>query len=216
MSGTVGISVCPTVMIDDQDEYRRQMEQIAKYATRVHIDLGDGEFAKKLIAVEDIWWPAGVRADLHVMFKHPFEHVAAFKALTPQMVIIHAEADGDFFAFAREMHGHGIEVGVALLQDTPVEAITPAIEVIDHVLIFSGSLGQNGGKADFRLLHKIAQLKQIKPQLEFGWDGGANDENARQLANGGVDVINCGGYLHGKDPLDAWRKIHRALGTDAA
>lgn len=208
-----GATICPTVMTDDPDEFASQMTEIAQYATRVHIDIGDGVFARQLLGPEDIWWPAGMRADLHVMYERPFEHAEAYKALSPQMVIVHAEADGDFFAFADDMHAHQIEVGVALLQQTPAEAIIPALGVIDHVLIFSGSLGHHGGKIDFQLLQKISRLQQLKPQLEFGWDGGANAENARALANGGVDVINCGGYLHGDNPLEAWKKIQHAVGN---
>lgn len=211
----MAVTICPTVMTDDVDEYRRQMEEIAQYATRVHIDLGDGVFTRKFLSVEDVWWPAGMRADLHVMYKEPFLHIPAMKALAPQLVIVHAEADGDFMAFAREMHRHGIEAGVALLRETPVEAIVQALEVIDHVLIFAGTLGQNTGPGGVNLdvLVKAKQLKLIKPQLEIGWDGGANDQNAKALADGGVEVINCGGYLHGADPIAAWHTIQRAVGN---
>ncbi|QQS19690.1 hypothetical protein IPL85_05495 [Candidatus Saccharibacteria bacterium] len=213
----MSVTVCPTVTTDDSDVYREQMEVIATYATRVHIDLADGIFARKLTAVEDVWWPGGMRADLHVMFKEPFLHVAALKALGPQLVIVHAEAEGDFMAFAREMHRHGIEAGVSLLRETPVEAIIPALELIDHVLIFAGTLGQNTGPEGVNLdiLAKAKQLRALKPQLEIGWDGGANDTNAGQIMESGVDVINCGGYLHGNDPIAAWHQIQRVLGNES-
>lgn len=210
----MAVTVCPTIMTDDPEEYQAQIEETVAYATRLHIDVGDGIFTRKLIPIEDVWWPGGMRADLHVMFKEPFEHVAALRALAPQLVIVHAEAEGDFPAFAQAMHRSGIEVGVALLQDTPAQAIIPGLEMIDHVLIFSGSLGHNGGSADVSLLEKVHILKQIKPQLEFGWDGGASDKNARTLAEGGIDVINCGGYLHGADPLAAWHTIQAAVGNE--
>jgi ribulose-phosphate 3-epimerase len=212
----MSVTICPTVTTDDYETYRLQIEQCAQYATRVHIDLGDGVFTRKLTAVEDVWWPAGMRADLHIMFQEPFVHIPAIIALGPQLVIVHAEADGDFMAFAREMHRHGIEAGVSLLQDTPVEAILPALEVIDHVLIFSGDLGHFGGQADLGLLDKARQLRALKPSLELGWDGGANDKNAQALAEGGIDVINCGGYLHGPNPAAAYRVINRIVKSDHA
>ncbi len=212
----MAVTICPTVMTDDADVFRCQMEEIAAYATRVHVDLGDGVFAPKFLSVEDVWWPAGMRADLHVMFQQPFRHVAAFKALGPQLVIVHAEADGDFMAFAHEMHRHGIEAGVALLRETPVEAIIQALPVIDHVLIFAGTLGENTGSTGVNLdvLAKAEQLRKLKPQLEIGWDGGANATNARELMEGGIDVINCGGYLHGDDPIAAWHAIQRTVGNE--
>ena len=212
----MSVTICPTVTTNDPEAFRLQMEEIATYAARVHVDLADGIFARKLTAIEDVWWPGGMRADLHVMFQQPFQHVAAFKALGPQLVIVHAEADGDFMAFAHEMHRHGIEAGVALLRETPVEAIIQALPVINHVLIFAGILGENTGSTGVNLdvLAKAEQLRRLKPQLEIGWDGGANDTNAQQLMEGGIDVINCGGYLHGADPLAAWRAIQRTVGNE--
>lgn len=211
----MSVTICPTVMTEDPQLFQTQMEEIAKYATRVHIDLGDGVFAPAFTPVDDVWWPGGMRADLHVMFQEPFQHIPALKALGPQLVIVHAEADGDFMAFAREMHRHGIEVGLALLRETPVEAIALALSDVDHVLIFAGTLGRNTGSqgVDLGVLSKAAQLRKLKPQLEIGWDGGANDTNARQLMDGGIDVINCGGYLHGANPIAAWHTIQHVVGN---
>ena len=201
-------------MTDDADVFQRQMEEAAAYASRVHIDLGDGVFTRNLVAIEDIWWPGGVRADLHVMHKKPFDHIEAMLALMPQLIVVHAEAEGDFISFAKLAHRHGIEAGVCLLQETPVSAIAPALEYIDHVLVFSGVLGQRG-TADLQLLEKVRDLKKHKPQLEIGWDGGVNDQNARELAEGGVDVLNVGGYLHGDNPPEAYQTLLRNVGRAA-
>lgn len=205
--------ICPTVTTDDPAVYKLQVEETISYAHRLHIDLSDGIFTRnKLTEIEDVWWPGGVRADLHVMYQRPFEHLAALVALRPQLIIVHAEAEGNFMDFAAEAHKHGVEVGVALLPDTPVEAILPALGVIDHVLIFSGNLGHFGGHADMGLLGKAQRLRDIKPRLEIGWDGGVNAQNARLLALGGIDVLNAGGYLHGaKDSKAAYATLKAAI-----
>ena len=194
----MAVSICPTITTDDPQVYKLQIEQTLSYAHRIHIDLSDGVFTRnKLMAIEDIWWPGGVRADLHVMYQRPFEHLPALLGLRPQLIIVHAEAEGDFMGFAAECHKHGIEVGVAILPETPVEAVQPALEVIDHVLIFSGNLGHFGGHADLGLLGKAQRLRSLSHRLELGWDGGVNDKNAQLLALGGIDVLNAGGFLHG-------------------
>jgi len=202
------VTICPTITTNDPDTYARQVELTLTYAHRIHIDLADGIFTNRLIDIESVWWPGGVRADLHVMYERPFDHAEALLVLRPQLIIVHAESDGDFLAFANACHHYGIEVGVALLPETPVEAIYPALHLIDHVLIFSGHLGHFGGHADMSLLGKVQELKRLKPQLEIGWDGGVNDKNARALALGGVDVLNAGGYLHGaKAPKTAYMEL---------
>lgn len=202
-------TICPTVTADNPHTFRQQMERIAVFATRVHIDLADGILAPhKLIDIDKVWWPGGVRADLHVMLQKPMEHIETYRALGPQLVIVHAEAEGDFEAFAKTMHSHGMETGVALLQTTPVSLIAPALHLIDHVLIFSGSLGQFGGQADLALLDKVRQLRALKPTLEIGWDGGINDQNVKSLAAGGVDVLNVGGFIQrSPDPEAAYQAL---------
>lgn len=206
-------TICPTVTAHDADEYRNQMNRLSSFATRIHIDLADGQFTPvKLLGVDQVWWPGGVRADLHVMYKRPFDHTKVYLSLSPQMVVVHAEADGDFVPFANLLHRHGIEVGVALLQQTPVEFIRPALPFIDHVLIFSGNLGHFGGQADTSLLEKVAELRRLKPQLEVGWDGGINDQNAQVLARGGVDVLNTGGFIqHAANPALAYQALFRQV-----
>lgn len=202
-------SICPTVTAENPHIFREQMERVAEFALRVHIDLSDGSLAPNtLIDLDKVWWPGGIRADLHAMLAHPFEHVELYRALGPQLVIVHAEAKGDYAEFARIMHGHGIETGIALLPDTDVEAIIPGLDMIDHVMIFSGKLGFFGGDADLRLLDKVKRLKELKPMLEIGWDGGINDQNVRKLVEGGVEVLNVGGYIHrSKNPGEAYETL---------
>lgn len=206
-------TVCPAILASDPHDFRAQMESASKFAVRLHIDLSDGLFAPtKTIPIDQIWWPGGVRADLHVMHKRPFNHLRAMLALQPQMIIVHAEADGDFEAFAKRAHERGVQTGVALLPGTRPEILQQAIKDIDHVLIFSGSLGRYGGKADLSLLEKVNILKTMKPQIEIGWDGGVNDENAKALADGGIEVLNVGGYIHhADDQAAAYHRLRVAI-----
>lgn len=208
-------TICPTVTAQNEDEYRRQMERVARFATRVHIDLADGVLAPaKLISIDKVWWPGGVRADLHVMYRRPFEHAKLLIELRPQLIIVHAEAEGDFVRFAETVHRHGIEVGVALLPQTSPELIRPAMRWIDHVLIFSGNLGHFGGQADLRLLTKVKHVRALKPQLEISWDGGINDRNARALSMSSVDVLNVGGFIHhAADPMKAYDMLEKVVAS---
>jgi len=189
-------TVCPTVTADTFESYQHQLNRLAGFALRIHIDVADGTLTpNSLVPLDQVWWPGGVWTDIHLMNSRPLDYIDTLLALSPQLVIVHAEGQGSFEEFALTMRRHSIETGVALLQETPVEAIVPALPLIDHVLIFSGTLGSYGGKVDLSLLDKVADLKRLKPQLEIGWDGGVNDKNVRLLAEGGVDVLNVGGFI---------------------
>lgn len=207
-------TLCPTITAETPEKYRLQMERVEPFAERIHVDVADGLLApRKLVGFDQIWWRGDRTIDLHVMYQCPLEHAEILLALAPRLIILHAEAEGNFMAFADTLHHHGIEAGVALLPETPVENIKPALELIDHVLIFSGNLGYQGGSAaDLALLDKAKQLRALKPGVEIGWDGGVNDQNARQLAEGGVDVLNAGGFIqHAVDPISAYAKLEEAI-----
>ncbi|HUD06229.1 MAG TPA: hypothetical protein VMR18_04940 [Candidatus Saccharimonadales bacterium] len=207
--------ICPTITVNNPKDYQSAIGMISRFALRIHIDLANGTMTPShLVDVDKVWWPGGVRADLHVMYKQPFVYSETYLALAPQLVIVQAEAEGDFDKFSTLLHGHGVEVGVALLADTPTSLIESSLEFIDHVMIFSGNLGYYGGQADLSLLPKVKRLKSLKPRLEIGWDGGINDTNIRQLADGGVDVLNVGSYIgRAHNPDEAYATLESKLSS---
>ncbi len=119
--------------------------------------------------------------------------------MQPHMVIIHVESMFHHMHFAAELHKEGILAGLAILPSTPITNIEQILNSFDHLLIFSGHLGHFGGQADLALLNKVQEAKVHHPDLEFGWDGGVNSENAKQLANGGIHVLNSGGAIQKAD-----------------
>jgi len=81
------------------------------------------------------------------------------------------------------------------LKPTVPEVVRSYIEIVDHVMIFSGTLGQHGGEASMMQLEKIRLVKRIRTNVEIGWDGGVSVENAFTLVHSGVDVLNVGGAI---------------------
>lgn len=201
--------VCPTITSETMEGYNKQLQEVANFADRIHIDLADGVFTpNKLTEIKDVWWPAGLTADIHLMYQAVEPFVKQLGALKPNMVIVHAESSGRFNDIANLLNHYEIKVGVALLADTPVDKILPAMDIIDHVLIFSGDLGHFGGTAQLDLLNKVRIIRKHKPGIEIGWDGGINSNNASKLCLGGIDVLNVGGAIHNSEnPRAAYDKL---------
>ncbi len=206
--------ICPTVTAFEPHEYRAQMERAASFAQRIHIDLMDGEFAPSVSPdLLQIWWGHNVLADIHLMYQRPMDHLQQILKLRPHMVIVHNEADVHHMHFAAELHKEEIKVGLAILQDTPAEYAAQIMHSFDQVLVFSGDLGYHGGKADLKLLDKVAFIRAHHPEVEIAWDGGINDENAGALVAAGVDVLNVGGYIQkSADPATAYAKLLDIVG----
>ncbi len=200
--------ICPTVTTNDVSAYGPQVEKVATFAKRIHIDVADDDFARALVPIEKVWWPQGLVVDIHAMYKRPLEHIETLVSLAPSLVVIHAEAEGDLVGMLQHLQTCGISPGIAILQDTPISKVEELIAVADHVLIFSGVLGSFGGHADLSLLEKVEFIRGLRPDIEIGWDGGANEENVARLAMGGIDVINVGGAIQkADDPEAAYAKL---------
>ena len=130
------------------------------------------------------------------------------------MVIIHNEANVHHMHFAAELHKAGILAGLAILRDTPIEYAYQIMHSFDHVLVFSGHLGYHGGEADLGLLDKVHKIRVHHPEVEIGWDGGINDQNARQLVAGGVQILNVGGFVQrAANPAAAYQTLLASLGA---
>jgi ribulose-phosphate 3-epimerase len=201
--------ICPTVTAYDPVEYRKQMARITPFAERIHIDLMDGNFAPtKSPELDRIWLPAGKISDIHLMYSQPADFLLQLIKLKPNLVIIHNEAHVHHMHFAAELHKAGIKAGLALLQDTPVEYAEQIMHSFDHILIFSGNLGHHGGEANLELLEKVKQVRAHHPDVEISWDGGINNQNAGQLIDSGVDVLNVGGFIQAAvDPAAAYATL---------
>lgn len=207
------IHICPTVTAFDTHAYRQQMETAASFAERIHIDLMDGEFAPSMSPdLLQVWWPHNVRADIHLMYQRPMDHLQQLIKLKPNMVIIHNEVDVHHMHFAAELHRRDIKTGLALLKETPIQWAEQIMHSFDQILIFSGHLGYHGGQADLDMLEKVKFVRKHHPAAEIAWDGGIDDNNANRLVEAGVRVLNVGGFIQKtSDPEAAFNTIKQSL-----
>lgn len=201
--------IAPTMLCETEDDYKATVERLHPFAQRVHIDLTDGEFAPTFtVGVNQLWWPQEWVVDIHAMVAHPSQYVDALIQLHPNSVIFHAEASEDLTPTITKLKQAGVKAGVALLKPTVPSEVSNYIEIADHVLVFSGDLGHYGGTASLMQLEKVRLIRKIHPEVEVGWDGGANVENVFSLAQGSVDVINCGGAVNkAADPPAAYKQM---------
>jgi ribulose-phosphate 3-epimerase len=207
--------ICPTVTAFGVHDYRSQIETLETFSERLHIDLMDGVFAPtKSPEISQLWLPDKLTSDIHLMYQKPADVIDSLIKLKPNLIIVHFEAELDYESLPVSLQLSGIKAGLAVLSETPIEECLEVIKYFDHVLIFSGKLGYHGGSADMALLEKIRLIRHAYPGVEIGWDGGVNNENVASLAEGGVDVLNVGGYIHSsKTPAKNYQLLNSLLPT---
>jgi ribulose-phosphate 3-epimerase len=205
--------IAPAVLAENTIAYKEQMDRIAGFAERVHIDITDGEFAPTFtVGINDLWAPEGWLVDVHVMAHNLQEYVPKLIALRPNMIIVHAEARSDVLGALNQIKQADIRAGLALLRPTVPKTVEQLIQTAEHVLIFSGELGRFGGTASLMQLEKIRLVKGINPQAEIGWDGGVTVDNAYSLVQGGVDILNVGGAIQkSSDPRGTFARLQQEI-----
>ncbi len=203
------VSIVPAILTNNRQDFRAQVERINVFTRRVQIDVTDGIFAPtETLDITNIWWPKNWDADLHLMAAKPSEHMDTILKLGPSLCILHAEASEDLMPSFTALKSAGIKTGLALLPGTYPGNVKQYIDAVDHVLIFAGQVGVQGNPADLMQMEKIALVRNMKPEVEIGWDGGANMTNVRALAHADLDVINVGSAIsHAENPAAAFEKL---------
>jgi ribulose-phosphate 3-epimerase len=73
------------------------------------------------------------------------------------------------------------------------------LSTIDHLVVFTGKLGHNGGEFRADCLEKIAQARAINPNLEIAVDGGLDQRTARLAVEAGANLLDVGSFIHDAD-----------------
>ena len=109
------VSIVPSILTDNKQDYRAQVEKINVFTRRVQIDVTDGKFAPtQTLDVTNVWWPKNWQADLHLMVTNPSEHLDTVLKLNPSLCILHAEAGEDLLPTFQALKEAEIKVGVEI------------------------------------------------------------------------------------------------------
>ena len=183
------VVITPTITTADPHKYREHLEKISTFSEGVHLDFADGIFAPtELLPLEEAWRSDDLITHAHIMYQKPLDVIDDIINLEADLVILHAESD-DVKKCLELLIDNGTRTGIAMLPETSV------IDLFDHVLVFGGNLGHQGGTADLDQLKKVERLKTAYPDVELAWDGGVNDKNIKQIKDAGISVINVGGFI---------------------
>lgn len=201
--------IVPTITTDNQDIFDNNLKNFSQFSKRIHIDTSDGTFAATtMVGLDKMDFPDDLQIDLHLMTAKPSQYLQRVIELKPSLCIVHVEVDDDLMGMAQSLHGAGIKFGLALLKGTFPLRAQQLISEADHMMIFSGSLGEQGGQADLLQCEKVPLIRGLKENIEISWDGGANLSNVRAITHAGVDVINVGGAItNAPDPAAMYKAL---------
>ena len=209
-------SIAPTINATTPEDYARRINNVKSLASRLHVDVGDGVFTDvKTVGLSQVYDIDAVPLDLHLMMMHPESQLENIISLQPQLVIVHYEVEFDREAFFRELRAMDIKVGLAINVETMIVQVRDLLPSIDHLLVFTGKLGHNGGEFRADCLEKIAQARAINPDLEIAVDGGLNQETGRLAVEAGANLLDVGSFIHdAPDPEIAYIAVEAIASSE--
>lgn len=203
--------IAPSVLAADFANLQRDIEMInTSEADWFHIDIMDGVFVPNISfgmpVLEAIAKHAKKTIDVHLMIVDPDRYIKTFADLGANVLTVHYEACNHLHRTLQAIKAAGMKAGVALNPHTSVTLLEDVINDIDLVCIMSVNPGFGGQSFIENTYEKVRQLKALitkkgaTTQIEI--DGGVTNQNAKQLAEAGADVLVAGSYVFkATDPI---------------
>ena len=206
------IKVAPSLLAADYlrigDEVRRAAAAGADY---LHFDVMDGSFVPPITFGADMVRRVaglGLPVDVHLMIRHPENHIEAFAAAGARIITVHAEAVTHLHRVLHAIREAGCLAGVALNPATSHEALRYVLGDFDLALVMTVNPGFGGQKLIPACIDKVAAVRGMLNDAGLSAivevDGGVNVETAPKLIAAGADMLVAGSALYGASDVEAF------------
>ena len=165
-----------------------------------HLDVMDGRFVPNIsfgpMLIEFFRKATTKVCDVHLMIEAPGNYAEAFKKAGADILTVHMEACTHLHRNVQQIKSLGMQAGVAINPNTPVESLKDILADIDLVCLMSVNPGFGGQSFIPYTITKIKQLRKmideqsLKVKIEI--DGGVTLDNAKSIIDAGADVLVAG------------------------
>jgi ribulose-phosphate 3-epimerase len=209
--------IAPSILSANFGNLDRDVEMINhSEADWFHIDIMDGVFVPNISfgfpVLEAVNRKAKKIKDTHLMIVNPDQYIETFKKLGTDYLTVHYEVCPHLHRTIQAIKDTGMKAGVALTPHTNIHLLDDVIQDLDLVLVMSVNPGFGGQKFIENTYKKVADAKELIIQKNSSAliqvDGGVNLDNAKKLADAGVDVLVAGSTVfNAENPLQMIKNL---------
>jgi ribulose-phosphate 3-epimerase len=182
--------IIPAILVQDDQEFRERMSLVSGLTEWVQLDVLDGTLYPNaswcdfdFLATE----PLPAKLELHLMVDDPGQLIEGAVGIESiGRIIWHVEADGDHIEMLKFVRSNGIQTGIAISPDTPIEALVPFRDWVDEILVLGVQPGFSGQALIPEMVEKARQINLMFPTIALGFDGGITTESIPDLRQAGV------------------------------
>lgn len=199
--------IAPSMLAADFLHLEKDVELVNNHADLFHLDIMDGTFVPNISygfpIVEAIAKKATKPMDAHLMIIHPEKYVERFAKVGVQMLSFHLNAVDNAGQVLAQIRAAGLQPGLAINPDIPVEKLFPYLGQCDYVVlmsVFAGFGGQKFIEATYERLAAVkAEIKRQGASCLIQVDGGVTAANAGKLVAYGADILVAGSAVFRAD-----------------
>ena len=189
--------IIPAILTNSSEEFEKIISLIEPYATRVHLDIGDGVFVpnETIKGYSELGLVStSLKFDVHLMVKNPLGQLLHWNKENIDRFIIHVESE-DVATVIKEIRGMGKNVGLALNPDTSMRHVEPFIGSTDFIHFMTVNPGFQGRDFLDHVIEKIRSFRKKYPEVLIAVDGGINPTTAESVIEAGADMLISGSFI---------------------
>lgn len=193
------IEIIPAILTDKEEEFIRLVRVLeAAGVTRVHLDIGDGEFVstKTISGHEELRrLQTSLKFDVHLMVKDPEHYCDHWHGTSADRFIVHVESTDMMATLAEHCQSHGHQLWAAKNPETPLGVLTGLQCHLDGAMFMTIHPGQQGNPFIPEVLEQIKLFTSERPDIPVMVDGGITPTTAGQCIAAGARALVSGSYV---------------------
>jgi ribulose-phosphate 3-epimerase len=217
----VAARIAPSILSADFACLGDAIDAVAPVADMLHVDVMDGHFVPNLTigppVVASLRKHTGLYLDCHLMMTNPGDYLEAFRKAGANGCTVHVEVEGTG-ALIDGMRDVGLDVGLAVNPETPLDVAEPWLDRIDLLLLMTVHPGFGGQRFIAEVMEKVRRARRIIDErglpVAIQVDGGIDETTAPVAAEAGAEVFVAGSAVFGAD--DPGRAAERIRAAAAA